>query len=78
MNESMNELIQSVMTDIIFRGRYQVPDCLAILNYCKDHQAVRMYKNKSRLLTLCYCGRCSTIVSEGDKYCNQCGRELYD
>ena len=76
MDNEMMELLQEVMQNLIFHDRYNRSDCLAIFNWVSDHRSAPVYSHKNRFLTLSYCGRCGTIIQEGDRYCHQCGREL--
>ena len=70
------ELTEAVCNEVIFESKYNVADHLLILNWCMDHRPCRVHSSTAGYLTLHYCGRCSTIVGEGDRYCSQCGREL--
>ena len=70
------ELMEDVCKEILFRRRYNDSDVLVVLNWLQDHHPVAVYQHTTGFLKLSYCGRCSTIVSDGDKYCNQCGRLL--
>lgn len=76
MDKEMLELTETACLDVIFNSKYNVCDHLLILNWVQDHRPCKVYRSRSRYLTLNYCGRCSTIVGEGDRYCSQCGREL--
>ena len=76
MNDEMNKLAADLASSIIFDGKRNVCDALILLNWCQDHKSTKVYTQKNRFVTLSYCGRCSTIVGDGDKYCSQCGREL--
>ena len=76
MDQNTMELAEKLCLDIVFNGRYRVTDALMILNWCQDHRSVKVYQQKNGFLTLNYCGRCSTIVGEGDRFCSQCGRGL--
>ena len=76
MNDEMISLARELAHGIVFEGKWNTCDALTLLNWCDDHRSVKVYKHKNGFLTLCYCGRCSTIIGEGDKYCSQCGREL--
>ena len=76
MNTYNRELIERVCTGILFHRRFNDSDVLTILNYVHDQQATQVHSHKNGFLTLSYCGRCSTIVGEGDRYCSYCGREL--
>lgn len=73
--ESALTLAQS----IIFGERVpNVADALLLLNWLDDHKPAHVNQNKNGFLMLCYCGRCSTIVQKGDRFCNGCGRRLLD
>ena len=62
---------------IIFSERsVNVADALVLLNWLDDNKPVRINRHKNGFLTLCYCSRCSTIVQEGDCFCNGCGRKI--
>lgn len=62
---------------VIFGERtVSVADALVLLNWLDDYKPVHMEQHKNGYLTLCYCGRCSTIVQKGDHYCNGCGRRF--
>lgn len=76
MNSQNRELIEKVCADVLFNRRWYDSDVLTILNYVHDQQATQVHSHKNGFLTLSYCGRCSTIVGEGDRYCSYCGREL--
>ena len=76
MPDDMIVLAHDLSQSIIFGGKWNVSDALVLLNWCADHHSVKVYKNKTKFVTLCYCGRCSTVVGEGDRFCNQCGRAL--
>lgn len=76
MNDEMNKLAADLASGIIFDGKRNVCDALILYNWCIDHRSTKVYTHKSRFVSLSYCGRCSTIVGAGDKYCSQCGREL--
>lgn len=76
MNQTMLDKTEELCRRILFGRPYNHCEVLDVLNYCQDHQSVKVYRNTNGFLSLCYCGRCSTIVAEGDLYCNQCGREL--
>lgn len=75
-DDDIIEMINQVTGDILFRRKYNDCDLLVLRNWAEDHRPCRVYRNKNRFVTLCYCGRCSTIVAEGDRYCSQCGRVL--
>lgn len=70
--ESARQLAQ----DVIFSGEPKIADAMILLNWLDDHRPVRVNRYKNGFLTLCYCGRCSRIVGEGDSFCNGCGRVL--
>lgn len=76
MKDQEMELLIDMMHDIIFKDRYSKTDAVLLLNWAMDHQFVKVYTNQNRFVSLSYCGRCSTIVCKGDKFCSQCGREL--
>ena len=74
-NENM-ELMVDFLKRLVFDKRYDVSDALMLLNWARDHRSVPVYKHQNHFMLLSYCGRCSTIVGAGDRYCSQCGREL--
>lgn len=76
MNTQNRELIEKVCADVLFNRRWYDSDVLTILNYVHDQQSTKVHSHKNGFLLLSYCGRCSTIVAEGDRYCSYCGREL--
>lgn len=76
MPDEMNKLARDFMEQVIFKHRVNESDALVLFNWFIDHHSTKVYRHKNGFLTLCYCGRCSTIVGEGDKYCSQCGRYL--
>ena len=76
MDTQNRELIEKVCADVLFNRRWYDSDVLTILNYVHDQQATMVHSHKNGFLTLSYCGRCSTIVADGDRYCSYCGREL--
>ena len=61
---------------LLFHRSFNDSDVLVLYSWLLDNESVKVYRHRNSLVTLCYCGRCSTIVAEGDRYCNQCGREL--
>ena len=62
---------------VIFGERVpNVADALVLLNWLDDNKPARINRHKNGFLTLCYCSRCSTIVNDGDRFCNGCGRKL--
>ena len=76
MDNRTMDILEDVSRAILFGRPYNHCDVLEILNWVQDHRPVSVYQNNNGFLCLCYCGRCSTIVAKGDKYCNQCGRAL--
>lgn len=68
---------RSLAQDVIFGERVPcVADALILLNWLDDNKPVHINHHKNGFLTLCYCSRCSTIVQEGDHFCNGCGRRI--
>lgn len=76
MKQEQIELIEQVCMDWLFKRRCSDADVLTVLNTTRDHSSTRARSHKNGYLTLSYCGRCSTIVAEGDNFCSYCGREL--
>lgn len=71
------EAALNLSQSIIFSERsVNVADALVLLNWLDDNKPVRINRHKNGFLTLCYCSRCSTIVQEGDRFCNGCGRKI--
>lgn len=68
----MNDMVQGINADIV----PDIGDALIILNWLDDHRPTYAFHRRTGFLTLSYCGRCGTIVGDGDKYCSQCGRGL--
>ena len=50
-----------------------VDDALELLQ--SDSAIVKIYHDNG-ITSWCVCGRCSTTVSKGDKFCHECGRQL--
>ena len=71
-----NELIEKVCMSILFDRKWNDSDVVTILNDSQDHRPCKVYTHKNGFLSLSYCGRCSTIVSAGDRFCSYCGRAL--
>lgn len=76
MKDQEMEMMIDMMRGIIFHDRYNKTDAVMLLNWALAHKSAPVYINQNGFLSLCYCGRCSTIVCKGDKFCSQCGREL--
>ena len=76
MDNDTLELLHDVMMKIIFMDEYHKTDCLVLLNWAMDHKSAKVYQHNNGFLSLKYCGRCGTIIAEGDRFCHQCGREL--
>lgn len=76
MDKEHMGILEQLASGIVFRNKHNVCDALLLLNWVQDHKSIKVYKHRNNFVMLCYCGRCSTIVAEGDKYCSQCGREL--
>lgn len=76
MDRETMELMERTCLDLLFNHRWCANDILVLVNWVQDHRPVRVYRHKNNFLTLSYCGRCSTIVGEGDKFCSNCGRGL--
>lgn len=71
------EAALNLSQSIIFSERsVNVADALILLNWLDDNKPVRINRHKNGFLTLCYCSRCSTIVQDGDRFCNGCGRKI--
>lgn len=77
MEREVYNIMNDMVHGIIFEERVpNIADALIILNWLDDHRPTYAHRNQNGFLTLSYCGRCGTIVGEGDKYCSQCGRGL--
>ena len=75
-DDDIVEMLRSVTSDILFHRKFNDCDLLLLLNWADDHRPCKVYSHQNRFVKLNYCGRCSNIVAEGDKYCSQCGRAL--
>lgn len=71
-----NELIEKVCMSILFDRKWYDADVITILNDAQDHRPCKVYTSRNGYMSLSYCGRCSTIVGEGDRFCSFCGRAL--
>lgn len=67
---------EQLCANLLFQRKYNDSDVLVLWSWLHDNHPVKVYRNRNGFVTLCYCGRCSTIVGEGDRYCSQCGRGL--
>ena len=77
MDREVYNIVNDKVHGIVFEERQpNICDALIILNWLDDHRPAYVHRNRNGFLTLSYCGRCGTIVGEGDKYCSQCGRGL--
>lgn len=76
MPDEMNKLARDFMEQVIFKHSFNESDALVLFNWFIDHHSTRVYQHRTKFVKLSYCGRCSTIVGDGDKYCSQCGRYL--
>lgn len=76
MDQRAFDVAWSLADGIVMHNEYKITDAVELVCWLQDHKPVKVTKNNNGFLCLCYCGRCSTIVQMGDKYCNQCGRAL--
>ena len=76
MDQNTFSTAEELCKGLLFHRRYNDVDVLVLWSWLQDHRSVKVYRHRNGFLTLSYCGRCSTIVAEGDRYCSQCGREL--
>lgn len=78
MDEITFNCARELAQNVIFGGSVCVADALVLLNWLDDNKQARIIRHRNGLVTLCYCSRCSTIVTEGDNFCHGCGRRLID
>lgn len=76
MDQETMRTSEELCKGLLFHRRYNDVDVLVLWSWLHDNQPVKVYRHRNNLVTLSYCGRCSTIVGEGDRYCSQCGRSL--
>ena len=69
--DRMEALLSAVIWDNVEQDKKPDTDeAIKLLRWVQDHRPARVYHKQSGFIRLDFCGRCGTIVSVGDQYCN--------